>query len=583
MIARIFLLLLTASMLAGCGGSSEDAEAKARAAEEARQRRLEEETEKALASARDLDDLRKELAPDLVAEKGASETASADAGEEGPLRNWTDPAGRTLVRAEFVSILEGKVCLQKEDGSAAVIPLDELSQKDRDYAKSQAGEELSEQDPQGELVAQADVLVEEGGDGESAAEAVGMESEEVAEADPARRQYTTARRQKVVIPFDFVSQFDEGRYGQMVGDQIWKKLEREGGFIIPDSMFDVRDLCAAKGCKITPTSSLDEVAEVVRRDFDADVGIWGSVERAPGAEWEIYDLVIKCVDFSQPEPKVVYEVTARTNSVSEIPHLYVKQMLDKLYDRKPGGPPPVDQLAEENWKNNPNLVEGGDFQKGAGGVPLGWESAGGQFREPLGGLVKWIPENGNGYNKVIRFTFDKGVGDGYGVMYYSKPFPVEEGAKYRFQCRWRSNGPNVKVFIKCYDQMASEYTPDATPVPSARRGSYVPESSQLRECYRSQQNLYGPKNTWNVQTQDFTPKHTKYTPRWGKVMLYAYLGAGVVEFDDVVLKQIVPASPSDSKKDRRHSMESDVTLKEMEENERRGAEARERLRQEVEP
>jgi hypothetical protein len=127
--------------------------------------------------------------------------------------------------------------------------------------------------------------------------------------------------------------------------------------------------------------------------------------------------------------------------------------------------------------------------------------------------------------------------------------------------------------------MSSEYTPDATARPGSRRGSYVPESSQLRECYRSQQNLYGPKNTWNVQTEDFTPKHTKYTPRWGKVMLYAYLGAGVVEFDDVVLKQIVPASPGDSKKDRRHSMESDVTIEEMEENERRGAEARERLRQ----
>jgi len=140
------------------------------------------------------------------------------------------------------------------------------------------------------------------------------------------------------------------------------------------------------------------------------------------------------------------------------------------------------------------------------------------------------------------------------------------------------------VFIKCYDEMSSEYTPGSASRPtSGRPGSYVPENAQLRECYRSQQNLYGPKNTWNVQTQDFTPKHTKYTPRWGKVMLYAYLGAGVVEFDDVVLKQILPASPSESKKDRRHSLESDVTLKEMEENERRGVEARERLRGEQAP
>ena len=41
----------------------------------------------------------------------------------------------------------------------------------------------------------------------------------------------------------------------------------------------------------------------------------------------------------------------------------------------------------------------------------------------------------------------------------------------------------------------------------------------------------------------------------------------------------VSALPGETAKDRRHSMESDVTIKDMEENERRGAEARERLRQ----
>jgi hypothetical protein len=584
---RLLLLLLISWMIAGCGGSSDDADAQARAAEEARQRqeRLEEETQKALASVGDLDDLVKRLAPDEPEQKPATEPASGDADEEeGALRTWSDPAGRMLAQAEFVSILDGKVCLQKEDGSAAVIPLDELSQKDRDYVKRQAPEESSQSAAAGEPAAEDDVEVEESGQQASVADVVGLQSEDVAQPDPARQQYTTARRQKVVIPFDFVSKFDEGRYGQMVGDMVWKKLEREGGFIIPDSMLDVRDLCTARKIEIAPGSPLSEVAQIVRRDFDADVAIWGSVERAPGAEWEIYDLVIKCVDFSQAEPKVVYEVSARTNSVSEIPHLYVQQMLDKLYDRQPGGPPPVDQFAEENWNNNPNLVQGGDFQKGAGGVPTGWDEGweGGfvdQY-ERLGNVVQWIPEAGNAYNRVVRFTMNQALADSTGVPYYSKAFPIEEGAKYRFQCRWRSNGPSVKVFIKCYAEVGSEYTPDATPRPSGmRRGSYVPETSQLRECYRSQQNLYGPKNTWNTQTQDFTPKHTKYTPRWGKVELYAYHPAGVVEFDDVVLKQIVPASPSESKKDRRHSMESDVTLKDMEENERRGAEARESLRQ----
>ena len=97
----------------------------------------------------------------------------------------------------------------------------------------------------------------------------------------------------------------------------------------------------------------------------------------------------------------------------------------------------------------------------------------------------------------------------------------------------------------------------------------------MREVYRSQQNLTGPKNTWNTQTEDFTPRQSNYTPRWGRVMLYAYLGAGVVEFDDVVIKQIVPVSPGESvNKVRRPSKETKVTTKEIEEEEQRSKEAK---------
>ncbi|HOP77248.1 MAG TPA: hypothetical protein PLD05_07140 [Thermogutta sp.] len=398
-------------------------------------------------------------------------------------------------------------------------------------------------------------------------------------------------RQKVVIPFDFESRFDGGRYGQMVGDMIWQKLHREGGFVIPDSMADVRDYCSMNQIKLGAETPLEDVRKIVKRDFDADIGIWGSIERAPGASGEIYDITIKCVDFSSSaEPKVIYEKSARTNSVSEIPHLYVQEMLNALYEREPGRVAAVNPIAEENWQKNPNLILGGDFERAIRGVPVGWEDRAGQDREPLGRLVAWVPEPENPNNHVIRFTFDQGVGDSTGVMYYSLPFQVQEGATYRFQCRWRSDGPAVKVFIKCYAEMPSEYRVQGTQPgpgspssstrggatgtgsPSARSGrttapGYV-DWSQMRECYRSQQNLKGPLNTWNVHTEDFTPRHTQYTPTWGRVMLYAYLGAGKVEFDDVVVKMIMPASPGDSKKDPRRSMESSVTIKEMEERER---------------
>ncbi len=374
------------------------------------------------------------------------------------------------------------------------------------------------------------------------------------------RSAVAADGKQIVIPFDFVSKFDDGRYGRTMGDMVWKKLSREGGFVIPETMLDVRDTVTSNNIELDANTPLDKVKRIVVNDFGAQVAIWGSVERVPGHDWDVYDLKIRCVDFSAtPRPKVIYECNARTKTVSEIPHVYIKAMLDKLYGRRPGIPPAPDPRAEKNWKTAANLVTGGDFQSGTGGVPSGWASRGGQDREPLGGLVSWGRDTTNPGNRVIRFAFDKDVGDGFGVMYYSDPFPVEEGALYRFGCRYRSNGPKMIVFIKCYDEMG----------PSA----YAPEVSQRRECYRSQNNLKGPKNVWNTYTTDFTPKHTKYTPTTGRVMLYAYVGAGVVEFDDVVIKQILPSSSAENRKERRHSLETGVSVKEMEENERKSRDA----------
>ncbi|MBN1587887.1 MAG: hypothetical protein JW888_00065, partial [Pirellulales bacterium] len=220
---------------------------------------------------------------------------------------------------------------------------------------------------------------------------------------------------KVVVPFDFVSQFDQGRYGKIVGELIWKRLDRAGGFVIPETMVDVRSTVEANRIKLAPDMPLDEVAKIVRDDFGADVAIWGSVERVAGQRWDVYDLKIRCVDFSAgPKPNVVCSIDARTKTVGEIPHLYVKQMLDKLYERGPAAPRPVDEMSEANWENGPNLITGGDFEKARRGVPVGWDSRGGQKREPLGKLVRWVPETGNPANHVVRLAFDKALGDTFG-------------------------------------------------------------------------------------------------------------------------------------------------------------------------
>ena len=151
-------------------------------------------------------------------------------------------------------------------------------------------------------------------------------------------------------------------------------------------------------------------------------------------------------------------------------------------------------------------------------------------------------------NRIIRFTMNEDVAGSTGVLYYSNFFPVEEGATYRFQCRWRTTGLAAKVFIKCYDELPTSFRTEG--------GDSL--KTEKREVYRSQQNLQGSAGAWNVQTEDFTPQHTQFTPRWGQVVLYAYWPAGSVEWDDVVVKQIAPVPPRKREKDRRPSTETKV-------------------------
>jgi len=338
--------------------------------------------------------------------------------------------------------------------------------------------------------------------------------------------------QKTVIPFDFESKFDDGRYGRTLGDMFWQKLQRQGGFVLPESIQDVRDWCERTKTLPSPDTSLEKMKEIVRKGQGGDVGIWGKVERVPGNDTDVYDLWIYVADFSAEPAKMIYEKKARTKTVSEIPHVYVKEALDRLCDRKAPKVIAADPDIEDRWKKGSNLVKG-DFEKGEKG-PAGWD--------PLPKHVTWVAEEGGKTKKrLIRFTLNEDVAGSTGVLYYSDYFRVEEGATYRFRCRWRTTGPEAKVFVKCYDEVQGPY--------AEKPG--VASGTQRREVYRSQQNLKGDANAWNTHTEDFTPAHTKYTPRWGRVMLYAYWPAGTVEWDDVIVKQIAPPPAAKGEKDGR--------------------------------
>ncbi len=329
---------------------------------------------------------------------------------------------------------------------------------------------------------------------------------------------------RVVIPFDFESKFDGGAYGQSVGEMFWKKLQRQGGFVLPEAMLEVREWCQAHAFAPGPDTPLEKMCEVVRKHQAGDVGIWGKVERAGGAEGDIYDLWIYIADFSVEPHRMICKRKVRTKTAAEIPHRYVKEAIEALCGKAVAAEG-TDPDAEERWAKAPNLVQG-DFEKGRG-APAGWD--------PLPAHVRWVREDGKPGNRILRFTVPPDVAESTGVLYYSDCFPVQPGARYRFQCRWKTSGSAVKVFIKCYDEVPGKF----------RTG----EGTQRREVYRSQQNLSGPAGAWNLQAEDFTPQHAQYRPRWGRVMLYAYYPAGTVEWDDVVIKQIAPPREAGARKE----------------------------------
>ena len=149
--------------------------------------------------------------------------------------------------------------------------------------------------------------------------------------------------------------------------------------------------------------------EVVAREQAGDIGIWGKIERVQGFETDVYDLWINVADFSVDPPRWIYQKKARTQTVSEIPHIYVKEALDRLYGRTQQIAGAPDPELQKRWEKAPNLVKG-DFEQGHS-APTGWD--------PLPHDVTWVVEKGKDAkagNRIIRFTMNEDVAGSTGVL-----------------------------------------------------------------------------------------------------------------------------------------------------------------------
>lgn len=337
-----------------------------------------------------------------------------------------------------------------------------------------------------------------------------------------------AAPRRVVIPFDFESRFDGGHYGQRIGELVWSKLRDMDHFILPESMQDVREACQRANEAPGIDTPLETVARIAHTEHGGDIAIWGKVERVAGMETDAYDLWIRIADVSAEPPRVLYAKQVRTVTVSEIPHTYLRDALAELAGADAKRVIVSGQTLQQKTTIGPRLLSC-DFERGTS-APEGWS--------PLGANVSWRnDESSRNSNRFLRFSLPDDVAGTTGVLSYSKEFAVETGATYRLQCRWRSSGPALKVFVKCYG--------DVSEADESSSGSGSP---QTRELYRSQQNLRGAIGVWNFHTEEFTPRHTLFALRRGRVMLYAYWPAGTADWDDVEVVQVAaPRLPAGGK------------------------------------
>jgi hypothetical protein len=186
-----------------------------------------------------------------------------------------------------------------------------------------------------------------------------------------------------------------------------------------------------------------------------------------------------------------------------------------------------DPQMEQRWREAPNLVKNPDLEtpNAAGTGPADWQ--------PIERQMSWAP-NPDGPGKVLKYDMDAATAGSYGLDFYSDWIAIQPGATYRFSCRYKSEGPTPKVFLKGYHEFPPQ---EGFP---ARQGDAVASPADRRETYRRQVHPGGEKGQWHTVVADFIPEATRpdQQPTWLKVDLYAYWPKGVLYWDDVVLKKV---------------------------------------------
>ena len=290
------------------------------------------------------------------------------------------------------------------------------------------------------------------------------------------------------------------------------KAKRLGAVVYdPSSVGD-----ALGGERFTVDTPPEKLAALGREKFQADLVVVGRVT----GDSKACQITLMAVATDDAKGERVF----RKTYVCPQPQYRGIEMARAVYEilSLPAPDDPLRMLQEDpeiarRWRDGPNLVRNPGFELPNADAtgPADWQEV---EKE-----MAWAP-NPDSPGKVLKFDMTPATAVSYGLDYYSDWIPIEPGAVYRFECRYKSLGPAPRIFLKGYHEFEKT---DLYP-------------AQRRETYRRQVHPAANKGRWSTVTADFVPDSTTpaQRPTFLKVDLYAYLHAGVILWDDVVLKKV---------------------------------------------
>ncbi|MDB5172578.1 MAG: hypothetical protein JWN51_1351 [Phycisphaerales bacterium] len=322
---------------------------------------------------------------------------------------------------------------------------------------------------------------------------------------------------------------------EKVGFSLRLKLERDGTY----EPIDGPTMAELAGEKPVMLATGPEAVKALAEDQKPAVLIWGELNADGSA---VGTLKLKVLDLREKDakPEEMSKAVAKPTDMRFV----VEKVLESLKGVKAFEHPSEagvtdDPEARRLWKKNPNLVPAPNFAEAGKWTALYMEE---KYAAPVSDklpatdkvCIYRLPEapepahagapraDARAHN-VLAMRLSKECAENNGLACLSELIKIEPETRYRIQFKYKSDGPNLHVFVKGYTD-----APDIN-------GHTIP-----REVYKRQvPPSGGTDGRWVTVVDDLNPQnHQGFPVKYLRVDLYAYLAPGVVMFDDVRLKAV---------------------------------------------